>query len=72
MDKLCEKLVNQYNEAVDLSSAFKSTTMGIIMSFAFAGCMDTLDAKGFRYPVLVAVENTLSAAWVPKHSPVIR
>lgn len=62
MDKLCEKLVNQCNEAIDLSSAFRSITMDTIMSFASAECMDTLDTKGFRHPVLVAVENSLSAA----------
>lgn len=72
---MCERLADQYDgqkKAVDISSAFRSTTMDIIATFCFAECMDTLDWKEFRHPLLVSVEASLPIFWVFKHFPPVR
>lgn len=75
MDRLCKNIADQYdgrNEAINISSASRSATMDIIMSFCFAECIDVLDWKGFRHPLLVSMEESFPLFWIFKHIPITK
>lgn len=59
---------------VDLGSAVKSLTTDIIMSFCFgeSGCLNALEDKNFRHPVIQFMEESLPLLWVFKHFPIVR
>lgn len=59
---------------VDLGSAIRSMTMDIIMSFCFgeSGCLNALEDKDFRHPVIQFMEESLPLLWVFKHFPVVQ
>ncbi|KAK7052836.1 hypothetical protein VNI00_004155 [Paramarasmius palmivorus] len=72
VDKLVERLATwPKDRPVDLTYAFRCTTMDIISEYCFAYPFNGLDTPDFHHPTLRAFHGFLPGFWKQRHFPIL-
>ncbi|KAK7052838.1 hypothetical protein VNI00_004157 [Paramarasmius palmivorus] len=72
VDKLVERLATwPKDRPVDLTYAFRCTTMDIISEYCFAYPFNGLDTPDFRHPTLCAFHGFIPGFWIQRHFPIL-
>ncbi|ESK87846.1 benzoate 4-monooxygenase cytochrome p450 [Moniliophthora roreri MCA 2997] len=72
VDKLVQRLSTwPKGEPVNLSYAFKCTSLDLITEYSFAQCFHALQAPDFRDPTLCAIHDSLPDFWKMRHFPIL-
>ncbi|KIK66348.1 hypothetical protein GYMLUDRAFT_218479 [Collybiopsis luxurians FD-317 M1] len=72
IDKLLAVFEEHYSfpgSSVEMSFAYRSLTIDIIMSYCFAESPNTLDYPDFTHPLVRDVEKLFSVFWIQKNFP---
>ncbi|KAL0066650.1 hypothetical protein AAF712_006253 [Marasmius tenuissimus] len=71
VDKLVNKIASYASsqQPVDLVLAYRATTIDIIKGYLFSQRFNALDYEGFKHPLLIAMDDTLSGNWFLKYLP---
>ncbi|ESK85485.1 benzoate 4-monooxygenase cytochrome p450 [Moniliophthora roreri MCA 2997] len=72
VDKLVQRLSTwPKTEPVNLSFAFRCTTLDVISEYSFAQCFNALEVADFLHPIICAVHKSLPDFWKLKHFPIL-
>ncbi|KAK7032437.1 hypothetical protein VNI00_012995 [Paramarasmius palmivorus] len=72
VNKLVERLSTWPKaQSINMSFAFRCTTLDIITAYCFANCFNAVAAPEFRDPTICAIQGSLHNYWLRKHFPIL-